>query len=129
MDEYYLYLFRSIFGTYILLLVTAAVFDVTKFVIPNVIVVAMAALFGIAAILSPFDTNWISHAGAAISVFLGGVLAYRFKALGAGDMKLLTAVSLVVGFEHLPLLLLYIGLSGKLNRKRIIATGYYDENS
>ncbi len=112
MDDTYIYLFGSLFGTYVLLLVTAAVIDATKFIIPNVIVVALVALFFIAAIVSPLDTDWISHAGAAASVFLGGVLAYRFKKLGAGDVKLMTAVSLWMGFEHLPLLLLYIGLSG-----------------
>lgn len=112
MDEYHIYLLGSIFGAYVLLLIAAAVFDVTKFVIPNVIVIALAALFVIATILLPFDTDWISHGGAAVSVFLGGALAYRFKALGAGDVKLMTAVSLWVGFEHLPILLLYIGLSG-----------------
>ena len=76
------------------------------------IVVALAALFVIATILLPFDTNWISHAGAAASVFLIGALAYRFKLFGAGDIKLMTAVSLWVGFERLPLLLLYTALSG-----------------
>ncbi len=112
MDKYYLYLLGSVFGSYVLLLITAAVFDVTKFIIPNVIVVALAALFVIATILLPFDTDWISHAGAATAVFLSGALAYRFKLLGAGDIKLMTAVSLWVGFGHLPSLLLYIGLSG-----------------
>ncbi len=112
MDKYYLYLLGSVFGAYVLLLITAAVFDVAKFIIPNVIVVALAALFVIATIVLPFDTDWISHAGAAAAVFLSGALAYRFKVLGAGDVKLMTAVSLWVGFEHLPLLLLYIALSG-----------------
>ena len=112
MDDTYIYLFGSLFGTYVLLLVTVAVIDATKFIIPNVIVVALAALFVVATIFLPVDTDWISHAGAAASVFLGGVLAYRFKKLGAGDVKLMTAVSLWMGFEHLPFLLLYIGLSG-----------------
>lgn len=112
MDKYYIYLFGSLLGTYVLLLVTAAVIDVTKFIIPNVIVVALVALFFIATILSPLDTNWISHIGAAASVFLVGVVAYRFKKLGAGDVKLMTAVSLWMGFEYLPLLLLYVALCG-----------------
>ena len=112
MDKYNFYLLGSVFGAYVLLLITAAVFDATKYIIPNVIVVALAALFVLATILLPVDTDWISHAGAAASVFAVGALAYRFKALGAGDVKLLTAVSLWVGFEHLPLLLLYTALSG-----------------
>ena len=57
MDKYYLYLLGSVFGSYVLLLITAAVFDVTKFIIPNVIVIGLAVLFVIAAILLPFDTD------------------------------------------------------------------------
>lgn len=112
MSENYLYLLYSLFAAFGVLLLIAAVYDGTQFIIPNPVVVGVAALFFVAAIILPFETPWWSHIGAAVVVFSVGLIAYRFRALGAGDVKLITAVSLWTGFEYLPHLLLAVALAG-----------------
>ena len=112
MSENYLYLLYSLFAVFGVLLLIAAVYDGTQFIIPNPVVVGVAALFFVAALVLPFETPWWSHIGAAVTVFAVGLIAYRFRALGAGDVKLITAVSLWTGFEYLPHLLLWIALAG-----------------
>jgi prepilin peptidase CpaA len=95
-----------------LLVVTAAVFDVCKFVIPNAISVALALLFFPTVLLLGIPVDWLSHLGAALSVLVVGMVAYRFKVLGAGDVKLLTAVSIWANFDHLWIYLLVVALAG-----------------
>ncbi len=95
-----------------LLSVAAAVFDVWKFVIPNTVSVAVAVLFFPTVLLLDGPVDWPSHLGAALSVFVVGLAAYRFRVMGAGDVKLLTAVSLWVGFEHLLLYLVIVAFAG-----------------
>ncbi len=95
-----------------LLSVAAAVFDVWKFVIPNTVSVAVAVLFFPTVLLLDDPVDWPSHLGGGLLVFVVGLAAYRFRILGAGDVKLLTAVSLWAGFEHLPLYLLVVAFAG-----------------
>lgn len=112
MNSHHIYSMYGLFGVYAALLLTAAIFDLARFTIPNTVVVGLVVLFPAAALILPLDPEWSSRAGAAVAVFLAGLAAYRFGALGAGDVKLLTAVSLWAGFELLPPLLLYTALSG-----------------
>ncbi|HKJ63361.1 MAG TPA: prepilin peptidase, partial [Hyphomicrobiales bacterium] len=46
------------------------------------------------------------------AVFAGGAVLYAMNKLGGGDVKLLAAISVWAGFEHLPDLLLYVALGG-----------------
>ena len=112
MDPFYLYSIYEIFAAYVCLLLIAAILDIKSFVIPNWTAIALAALFLVPAAVLPFDTAWVSHLGGAAAVFIAGLVAYRFRVLGAGDVKSLTAVSLWTGFDKLPALLLYVALSG-----------------
>jgi len=97
---------------YIALLVLAAIFDIWKYIIPNVLSVALIGLFVVVAAASPFPINWWSHLGAAAAFFAVGIALYAFKILGAGDIKLITSVSLFAGFEQLPVLILGVALAG-----------------
>ena len=112
MDAYYLEITRGAFYLYMILLLTAAITDIWKFIIPNLISLAVIALFVALALLQPFPIPWGSHVGAAALFFAGGLLLYRFNILGAGDVKLLTALSLWAGFGHLADLLLGVALCG-----------------
>jgi len=115
MDESYLVILYIAFALYTLLLGIAAVFDTWKFVIPNAIAVALVILFIVTALLLPFEMTgmeWLSHVGAAVAVFAGGAVLYAFNKMGGGDVKLLTAVALWAGFEHLTELLLYVAVAG-----------------
>lgn len=112
MDESYSQVLYVIFGAYVLLLCVAAAFDTWKFVIPNLITVALIGLFVGTALYLPFEVDWLSHLGAGAAVFAGGALLFALNKLGGGDVKLLAAVSVWAGFEHLPNLLLYVALGG-----------------
>ena len=77
MDESYLMILYVAFALYALLLGIAAVYDTWKFVIPNLISVALVVLFIATALLLPEMTprvpemtwmEWLSHIGAAVAV-------------------------------------------------------------
>lgn len=115
MDDSYLMIFYVASGLYVLLLCIAAVFDIWKFIIPNVVTIALVGLFIVTALLLPFEMgwrDWLSHLGAATAVFAGGAVLFAFNAMGGGDVKLLTAVAFWTGFDYLVELLLYVALTG-----------------
>lgn len=112
MDPYYLNVIYGISLIFAALMLIAAFSDITKFVIPNTVVVGVVALFCGSALLLPFEVRWELHLGALATVFAVGLVGYRFNALGAGDVKLISALALWTGFEHLPVLILYIALAG-----------------
>lgn len=97
---------------FIVLVLTAAIYDTWKYLIPNLIPGALIILFVTAAALSPSDVAWHEHIGSGAAVLLGGMLLYGLKWLGAGDVKFLSAISLWAGFEHLPMFLGVTFLSG-----------------
>lgn len=112
MDSYYVNILYGVSFLFAALLLFAAISDARKFVIPNAVVVGVLALFCGAAALLPFDVRWELHLGALGAVLTVGLVAYRFNALGAGDVKLIAALALWTGFEHLPNLVLAIALAG-----------------
>ena len=98
--------------TLIVLLLTAAVFDISRFIIPNVVSAVLIVAFVAAAVLLPQSEPWWSYPAAALIVFGVGVVGYAFKIMGAGDIKLLTAVSLWAGLAELLDLLVMVAVSG-----------------
>lgn len=114
MQDYYLEIAKVGLYVYVALLAIAAVFDMWKFIIPNVLSVALIGLFILVGISSPFKVEWGSHFGAAGVFLVAGIGFYAFKILGAGDVKLITAVAVWWGFGHLLELLFCIGLAGGL---------------
>jgi prepilin peptidase CpaA len=99
-------------AAFVLILVAAAISDVMTYRIPNVLVLALGALFIIAGSLHFAQTAWLSHFGAALLCLAGGLVFYQFGQMGAGDVKLLTALALWAGMGGLIALLLYVSLSG-----------------
>jgi prepilin peptidase CpaA len=112
MDPIYQYFLYGVAACYTLLLVVSAITDVTRFIIPNLVVLALIVLFVVTAAVLPIETDWLSHIGAAAVVFAGGIVLYAIKAFGAGDIKLLAALALWVGFDHLIGFLVYVSLLG-----------------
>jgi prepilin peptidase CpaA len=103
MDEFALVVRYWVFGLFCLLCLAAAVFDLWKMIIPNAISILLVALFFANALFLTFYSGyavaWFSHLGAMLAVLIVGLVAYRFDAMGAGDVKLLSAISLWAGFE------------------------------
>lgn len=94
--------YYTLHGVLAVLLLVAAACDVWKLIVPNLVSVAVAGLFGAsAALLVGQGVDWISHLTAAGAVFGAGLIAYRLSILGAGDVKLLTAVALWAGLAYL----------------------------
>jgi len=112
MDDFTLLILHGAFGLFCLLVVAAAFFDLWKFTIPNVISLALVLLFFATVFVLGFPVDWLSHVGAGVAVLLVGMVAYHFGILGAGDVKLLAAVSLWAGFDDLVGYLVVVAVSG-----------------
>jgi len=102
----------SITTIFTFLLIMASILDVWKFVIPNFISIGIFILFFVSALFLPIQTNWPSHLGTVSATFIVGLIMYRFHLLGAGDVKLITAVSLWSGVENISYFLFYSALAG-----------------
>ncbi len=105
-------LLQIAFWSYVALFTGAALFDVQKFVIPNWISLSLVALFVAANFVIPMPADWLSHFAAMGIVLFVGIVLFRFRLLGGGDVKLLAAAALWAGTDHLLDLGVYIGLIG-----------------
>ena len=112
MEAYYSEVTRVGFVLYAVLMLTAAITDIWRYVIPNLLCLAVLLLFIVVALASPFPVPWWSHLGAAAIFFVPGIILYAVGWMGAGDVKLITVVSLWAGLTLLPQLLLAIAISG-----------------
>jgi prepilin peptidase CpaA len=102
----------SIFGVYCALLATAAVWDARKFIIPNQLSLGIAGLFLASTPFWSASVPWLSHIGAGTVVLAVGMVLFSLGRIGGGDVKLISAVSLWTGFEHLLEFLIYVSLAG-----------------
>jgi prepilin peptidase CpaA len=89
-------------SVFIALLLVAALYDLWRFRIPNLVTAGLAALFLVAALPSALEVAWLGHLGAGALMLLLGAAAFRFRVVGGGDVKLLAATSLWLGFGLLP---------------------------
>ena len=94
------------------IMVAAAVIDLFSYRIPNVLVLALLALFVVVAALNWNEAAWVSHIAAAILVFGAGIFLYAIRQMGAGDVKLLAVAALWSGVFSLAPLLFYVALCG-----------------
>ena len=92
---------------YVVALVMAGVSDFRTLRIPNWLTGALALAFPIAALAAGQPVNWLSHVGAGLAVFAVAAVLFAFRLMGGGDVKLLGATALWVGFgQLLPFLML-----------------------
>jgi prepilin peptidase CpaA len=97
-----------------ILLVLAAVSDITRYRIPNAIVYAIVAAFAVGAI---FNFTWpaiVWPVLAGVAMFLLGAGLFALGLFGGGDVKLIAAMALWTGFADLPRFLLIMGAAGGL---------------
>jgi prepilin peptidase CpaA len=97
-----------------LLLVYAAWTDVVRLKIPNAVALSVLILFaGYAALTSMGWRAALSgHVAAGLLVLAAGILLHVWGKMGAGDVKLLAAVSVWFGWEMLAAGLLVTTLAG-----------------
>ncbi|NJO36382.1 MAG: hypothetical protein HC871_00695 [Rhizobiales bacterium] len=94
------------------LLVVGALIDIDDRRLPNWLTSAVAGLYAVYVIVSPVPVHWMSASAMAGVVFVIGLAFYTFHLMGGGDVKLLAALSLWAGVDHLALLLISTSLAG-----------------
>jgi prepilin peptidase CpaA len=106
---------KIIMACYAAPLLVAAAFDFWTYRIPNVVTGTFALLY-FACVLYFFwgmGINWLSHFGACLAVLAVGLGLFYFNIFGGGDIKLLAAVALWIGFtRELVVFLLVAGVAG-----------------
>lgn len=99
------------YGLYVLALVAAAISDLARYEIPNSASVALVAGFALVTITLPLPAA-LAHLLAAGTVFAFAALLFALGVCGGGDVKLLGATALWMGWSHLPSFLLLMALAG-----------------
>ena len=97
---------------FLALLLVAAVYDLWRLRIPNPVSAGLVVLVLMAALPGLLETAWLGHLGAGGLMLVLGALLFRFRLMGGGDVKLLAATSLWVGFDLLLYHLFFTALIG-----------------
>ncbi len=79
------------------LLCWAAFSDFLKFIIPNQVCVAVAALYPLYVLAAVSDVDWAGGIACGTIVFALGFVFFALRLTGGGDVKLLSAVSIWAG--------------------------------
>jgi len=88
--------------------------DVTRYLIPNWLVALLLLAYPAAVYMSPVIIDWKMAIVAMLAVLAAGYVIFAMKWMGAGDIKLLAACALWVGWENLPDFLMRVALIGGL---------------
>jgi len=94
------------------LLALAALIDLRERRIPNWLTGSAAALYPVYVLASPSAVAWPGAVGAALAVFLFGLILFGRNLIGGGDVKLIAAMTLWAGLDHLALFALVTSLAG-----------------
>ncbi|MDE2184278.1 MAG: prepilin peptidase [Alphaproteobacteria bacterium] len=97
---------------FVIIGIAAAFMDLAEYRIPNTGVVALVLLFVGVAVLHKGAIPWFSHLAAGMLCLTVGILFYTFRQMGAGDAKLLSALSLWAGLGGLIPLVFWIAVCG-----------------
>ncbi len=97
---------------YCLLLVACAMTDFLWLRIPNLLVLALVALFLASAALTDVPVNWLGQVLPALGGLGVGILLFQFGKIGGGDVKLLAAAMLWIGIHGLPIFLISLAIAG-----------------
>ncbi len=95
-------------------LIMASTFDLVSLRIPNIIPLALVALFAVKVWSVAGPSPWYEHLGIAMLMLALGFLAFVGGMVGGGDAKLFAALALWFGPLSLPAFLLVTGIGGGL---------------
>ena len=85
----------------IFLMVIAMVSDLARYRIPNTLVLALLALYPVAVLQAPQPVDWPMALAGMLAVLVVGYFIFAMKWMGGGDIKLLAALALWVGWAGL----------------------------
>ena len=94
------------------LLLSAAWIDWRSRVIPNAIPLAVAALYLPFVLLHPEKVGWGVAVAVATGCLAAGFFLFARGVMGGGDVKLITAVALFAGADHIALFGVVMSLAG-----------------
>ena len=94
------------------LLLVASCFDVLQLRIPNLVPVALVALFALQLLIGSTAQAPLHHVLAMGLALLVLLPLFALSMLGGGDVKLLAAVALWLGTDKLAALLILVGIAG-----------------
>lgn len=109
---------------FIALLIVAAVSDLATYRIPNSVVLAFVVLFAIVVAINGLHEPWPGHLAAAALSLAACLGLYAFRQMGAGDVKLIAAISLWTGFPALVPFAVFVGLAGLVVLTVILGVRY-----
>lgn len=81
------------------LMLAVIYFDVTQFIIPNTISIALIGLWPVFYFTTPEHIDWTMSLLVMLGMFLFGLLIFTLNIMGGGDVKLMTALSLWIGWH------------------------------
>ncbi|USG61059.1 prepilin peptidase [Sneathiella marina] len=96
------------------LVLLAAIWDLFSRRIPNLLPLIIAALYLMHCVYTSAWSDMPWHLLTGAGVLVVGIVIFSFGWLGGGDVKLLAALALWAGPDHLILLLLITGVGGGL---------------
>ena len=97
---------------FVAVMAAAAFEDFRRLVIPNLLPIALCALWPLYFAAAPSLYGGLGAIGCAAAVFLGGAILFARGYLGGGDVKLLSAATLWAGPTGTPALLMLTGVLG-----------------
>jgi prepilin peptidase CpaA len=96
-------------------LIAAAISDMISLRIPNYLAVALVVLFAAYAIADAMPLDAVLwHAIAGVTVLAVGMALFAFGLFGGGDIKLMAAVALLIGWSSLLPLVVMVAVFGGL---------------
>jgi Flp pilus assembly protein protease CpaA len=96
----------------VVLLTLAALIDLRERRIPNWLTGSVAAVYPVYVLVSPVPIAWATAVAVAFAVFLLGLVLFARQVIGGGDVKLIAAVTLWAGIDHLVVFALVTSLVG-----------------
>lgn len=87
-------------------------FDTTRYIIPNWLCGLLVLAYAFAAFTTPHAIEWKQALLGMAAVLVVGYVIFMLKFMGAGDIKLMTALALWVGFANLADYLFLVSIIG-----------------
>ena len=103
------------------LMIAVCLSDITRYIIPNWLVLALIVLYPAAVVLARVKPDWGTACIIALATFLVGYVILFLRVMGGGDIKLLTAASLYAGKDAYLDFIVYVAILGGLGTLLLLA--------